>query len=67
MREIGASCHELRVTDQTQSWRIVYATTADAVVVLDVFSKKTAKIPRSVVESCRARLKRYGETTRDPI
>jgi phage-related protein len=54
------------VTDQDQTWRIVYAILADAVVVLDVFSKKTAKMPRGVIESCSTRLRRYGQTTGDP-
>lgn len=32
---------------------------ADAVVILGVFEKKTAKTPRPVIEACRNRLRRY--------
>lgn len=45
--------------DEEVTWRIVYRLDADAVVVLEVFSKKTKRTPSHIVENCRARLKRY--------
>jgi len=59
MPSIGARCHELRLVDAEVSWRIIYRADADAVVILEVFSKKTAQTPQRVIESCKARLKRY--------
>ncbi len=63
MPSIGPQCHELRVNDENQAWRIVYHVDADAVVVLDVFSKKTAAIPDEIVMNCRRRLAAYVNAT----
>ena len=56
---IGPRCHELRIVDEKANWRIVYRIDSDAIVILEVFEKKTAKIPRHVIEACRLRLKDY--------
>lgn len=61
MPSVGKGCHELRVRDQEHSWRIVYYLGEDAIVILDVFSKKSQKTPTRVIEACRARLARYRE------
>jgi phage-related protein len=52
MPQIAKECHELRVNDQNQTWRIVYAIEGDAIVILEVFSKKTATTPKSVIATC---------------
>jgi phage-related protein len=59
MPAIGAQCHELRVTGRDQNWRIVYHVASDAVVILEVFSQKTASTPTLVLETCRQRLAAY--------
>jgi phage-related protein len=59
MPAIGTRCHELRVTDRDQTWRVVYHVAVDAVVVLDVFSKKTEATPKAVIDTCRTRLAAY--------
>ena len=59
MQWIGAHCHELRIDDENQTWRIVYHVATDAVVILDVFSKKTAATPNEVVMNCKRRLAAY--------
>ncbi len=59
MTAIGKRCPELRVSDETATWRIVYRVDNDAIVILDVFSKKSAKTPRHVIEACRERLRRF--------
>jgi phage-related protein len=59
MPGIGAGCHELRSGDRDQTWRIVYHVAADAIVILDVFSKKTATTPGSVIRACKQRLHAY--------
>jgi len=55
MPSTGRRCHELRVPDDKVSWRIVYRIDADAIVIVEVFSKKTGKTPKSVIETCKAR------------
>jgi phage-related protein len=57
MPGVGSRCHELRIPDETLTWRIVYRLDSDAVVVADVFAKKTQKTPGPVVEACRRRLR----------
>jgi Phage derived protein Gp49-like (DUF891) len=56
---IGPRCHELRINDEDVTWRIIYRVDEDAVVVVDVFSKKTAKTPKRALEVCRQRLRKY--------
>lgn len=56
---IGLRCHELRITDENRSWRIVYRIDDDAIVVADVFAKKSRETPKSVIENCQRRLKDY--------
>lgn len=59
MPSIGPHCHELRIQDAQQSWRIVYRIDADAVVVVDVFSKKTEQTAGQIIKRCQQRLARY--------
>lgn len=61
MPGIGARCHELRIVDEKDTWRIVYRTDKDAVVILEVFSKKTAQTPKAVLSVCRRRLREYDD------
>ncbi len=64
MADVGGNCHELRVPDRDQTWRLMYAVESDAVVILAVFSKKTRATPRAVLDACRARLGRYVQVAR---
>jgi phage-related protein len=59
MPVIGARCHELRIMDGDLALRIVYRLDSDAVVICDVFSKKTQTTPKNVIESSRRRLAAY--------
>ena len=59
MPGIGVGCHELRVTDAGGEWRLVYALTVGAVVVLDVFKKATRATPQSIIMQCSRRLREY--------
>jgi phage-related protein len=63
--EIGANCHELRVIDRDATWRIVYHIADDAIVVLEVFSKKTRTLPDRVATSVKRRLKEYLQVVRE--
>ncbi len=64
MPSIGASCHELRINDKNKSWRIVYFVDDDAIVILEVFEKKTDQTPRQVIDICKKRLNNYLNITR---
>lgn len=59
MPVVGPRCHELRVRDAEADWRIVYRLDADAVVILEVFAKKTRATPKTVIDACTRRLKEY--------
>jgi phage-related protein len=61
MPGIGAQCHELRVNDVDLTWRIVYHLESDAVVILDVFAKKTQATPKTTIENCQKRLAAYRQ------
>ena len=61
MPVIGPRCHELRIADGPVEWRIVYRVDPDAIVVAEVFKKKTAKTPRAVIDACRDRFRRYDD------
>ena len=56
---VGQQCQELRIVDAQSTWRIVYRLDADAVVILEVFSKKMQTTPKSVIEACQRRLREY--------
>jgi phage-related protein len=62
MPGIGHGCHELRVQDEKRAWRLVYLVDADAIVILDVFSKTTSQTPKAVIDACKGRLKRFHST-----
>ena len=62
MPTIGRRCHELRIVDANATWRIVYRLDADAVMIADVFQKKTQQTPVHVIQDCRRRLGRYDAT-----
>ena len=59
MPSIGRRCHELRVPDRDQAWRIIYRIDPDAIVILEVFAKTTRQSPQSVIETCKERLRHY--------
>jgi len=61
MPAIGERCHELRVVDIDTTWRIVYRIDSDAIVILDVFSKKTRSTPQPVIERSKRRLREYDD------
>ena len=65
MPDIGSRCHELRINDVHKTWRIIYRTDADAVLVVEVFEKKTRATPSQVIENCKRRLRLYDEFAGD--
>jgi phage-related protein len=63
MPSIDPRCHELHIPDETRTWRIVYRLDPDAVVIAEVFEKKTRQTPKQVIETCRRRLRVYDALT----
>ena len=59
MPVIGAHCYELRIQDKDRTWRLVYRIAEDAILILEVFEKKTPTTPRQTIERCRRRLALY--------
>ncbi len=57
--DVGPRCGALRVRDAQHNWRIMYRIDTDAILVLEVYSKKTRKIPDEVIERCQQRLNQY--------
>ena len=63
MPSLGTRCGELRVPDETANWRIMLRVDSDAIVILDVFAKKTRATPKKVIDTCKRRLKAYDQAS----
>jgi phage-related protein len=61
MPAIGPRCHELRIKDSNRDWRILYMVDDDAIVILDVFEKRSPKTPKNVIAGAKTRLRKYEE------
>ncbi len=63
MPSIGVRCHELRIPDHALrvTWRLVYRIDPDAIVIGDVFVKKTQKTPKELIDACKRRYSYYDE------
>lgn len=61
MPTIGRRCHELRIADGKLTWRIVYRTDSDAIVIGEVFEKKTRRTPKHVIDNCKDRFRNYDK------
>lgn len=63
MPDIAPRCQELRIDDGSVTWRILYCVEPDAIVILEVFEKKSRKTPKHVLENAKRRLKAYRNAT----
>jgi phage-related protein len=61
MPTVGPRCHELRISDETRSWRVMYRIDVDAIVIAAVFEKRTQATPALVIRACKRRLTSYDE------
>jgi phage-related protein len=59
MPNIGKRCHELRVQDVDNGWRTLYRIDDDAIIIVEVFEKKTQSTPHAVIDVCKRRLALY--------
>jgi phage-related protein len=64
MPVVGARCHELRVQDETQTWRIIYRVDRDAVIIAEVFAKTSQATPKAAIELSQDRLGRYDQASK---
>ena len=58
---IGKNCHELRIKDEGIFWRINYKIESDAILILEVYDKKSNKIPKKIISACKERIKLYNK------
>ena len=65
MPVLGPRCHELRINDSGETFRIMHRIDSDAIVIVEVFSKKTRRTPQQVIEACRSRLRAYDRVRDD--
>jgi len=59
MPNVGRRVHELRIIDRESTWRIIYRVDPDAIVIAEVFAKRTREMPQRIVEVCKQRLAHY--------
>lgn len=67
MPSIGRRCHELRIvdTEADKTWRLIYRVDQDAIIILEVFPKKTQKTPQKVIDTCKKRIRDYDRILRE--
>ena len=61
MPSIHPHCHELRIREAGGYWRIIYLLEPEAIVILDVFKKKTSATPKAAIARCKRRARLYFE------
>lgn len=61
---VGKGCGALRVRDAEGNWRIMYRIDSDAILILEVYAKKSRKIPDEVIKVCQERLKQYDRVVK---
>jgi len=59
MPSIGSNCHELRIKDTSETWRIIYRIDKDAIIIAEVFKKKTQQTPKHMIDISKKRFKQY--------
>ena len=63
MPSIGPRCHELRLTDESHTWRVIYRVDVDAVLIVDVFDKNQNKTPKNVIDTGKKTLGGYDKAS----
>ena len=61
MPSVAPRCHELRINDASGQWRLIYRVDSDAIVIADVFSKKSRTTPKSAIARSKKRLREYDD------
>jgi phage-related protein len=58
---VGPRCGAIRIRDDQHNWRIMYRVDPTEVVVIEIYDKKTRKIPDQTIEKCKKRLRNFDE------
>jgi phage-related protein len=53
------SSYELRINDENSSWPINYRMDDDAIIIFEVFKKKTQQTPKQLLDICKKRIREY--------
>jgi phage-related protein len=63
MPVIGSRVHELRLKDHGEraTWRIIYRTDSDAILVVSWYDKNTDQTPHSEIKLAQKRLREYDD------
>ena len=61
MPSIGPRVAELRIRDGSRDWRIIYRIDDDAIVIAEVFQKKSQKTPKRAIDAAQKRLREYDD------
>ncbi len=64
---VGPRCAALRVRAGAHNWRIMVRVDPDAVLILEVYAKKSRAIPQEVIDRCRKRLKDYDQAAKKAV
>jgi phage-related protein len=56
---IGKRCIELRIKDSKAEWRVICRIDSDMILLIHVFSKKTKRTPKTVIDLCRQRINNF--------
>jgi phage-related protein len=62
--DIGSRVYEIRINDRSGTWRIIYRIDPDAIIIGEVFSKKSRETPKNVIQVCQKRFKNYDKLIR---
>lgn len=63
---VGPRCGAIRIRDKQHNWRVMYRVDAARILIVDVYDKKTRKIPAEMIDQCKKRLRRYDAKTKGP-
>ena len=65
MRDMGPGIYELRIPDAGDRWRLIFRIDDDAIVIVEVFKKKTGKTPTKNKRAAQDRLRLYDDAIAD--
>ena len=60
MPSVGKRCHELRIDDGVVTWRIIHRVDPKAILIVNIFKKKTRTTPKHVLRESKERLSRFN-------
>jgi len=59
LRPAGAASHGVVLFPRAVTWRILYRIDGDAVIIAEVFAKKTSATPKLLIDTVKRRLAAY--------